>query len=201
MSRSDISREIYSKKRLIKDFDFDKLLHLPISNYLTRDDISRLHYLATSAKWSSKSKNEKIVEVNKIMNPRGFEKLASGTNRFVYKNIFDQSFVLKVAIDVVGLNDGPDEMMNQRFVKPFVTKVFDATPCGTVTMAERVNVIKNRHEFEDIAGTIFDILHNFFIGKYVLEDIGTDFFANWGIRDGFGPVLHFSHTNVFNPLS
>ena len=27
------------------------------------------------------------------------------------------------------------------------------------------------------------------VGKYVLEDFGTKFMYNWGIRRGFGPVL------------
>ena len=33
------------------------------------------------------------------------------------------------------------------------------------------------------------MIANKFIGKYVLEDIGTIWFKNWGIRPGFGPVL------------
>lgn len=189
MARIDTLREIYAKKMLIKDFDFDGLFHVPISYYLTPEDISRLHYLATSAKYASKTKKEKFEMVDMVMIPRGFKRFSSGTNRIVYRNEYDQSFLLKIAIDQVAINDSLDEMYNQRFVKPFVTKVFDVSPCGTVGMVERVNPIANRHEFEDIAYTIFDILQNFFIGKYILEDIGTDFFTNWGIRDGFGPVL------------
>jgi hypothetical protein len=189
MARIDILREIYCKKMLIKDFDFDALFHVPISHYLTQADVVRLHYLATSAKWSSKSKKEKFAEIDKVMVPRGFKWFHTGTNRIVYKNEYDHSFLLKIAFDATAINDNPDEMFNQGFVKPFVTKIFDVTPCGTVGMVERVQPIGNRYEFEDIAGQIFDILHNFFIGKYILEDIGTDFFKNWGIRDGFGPVL------------
>jgi len=189
MARIDILKEIYCKKRLIKDFDFDKLFHYPISYYLNANDIIRLRYLATSAKWSSKQKKDKIAEINSVMNPRGFKWFATGTNRIIYKNEYDQSFLIKVAFDSVGMKDNPDEFYNQGFVKPFVAKTFDVSPCGTVSLVERVNPIANRFEFEDIAGEIFDILHNFFVGKYILEDIGTDFFKNWGIRDGFGPVL------------
>lgn len=188
MARIDVLTEIYAKKRLIRDFDFDALYHPPIANYLTPQDVSRLHYFATSAKYSSKTE-EKFKEMDKIMFARGFRRFHSGTNRLIYKNEFDSSFLLKVAIDFVGLSDNPEEFYNQRLVKPFVCKVFDVTPCGTVSMVERVQNISNRYQFEDIAGDIFDILQNFFVGRYVLEDIGTDFFMNWGIRDGFGPVL------------
>jgi hypothetical protein len=189
MSRVDILKEIYCKKKLIRNFDFDGLIHPPISCYLTETDIGRLNYIATSAKYGSKSKAEKFAMVDQIMNPRGFKRMASGTNRIAYRYEYDQSFILKVAIDSAGINDSPDELANQNFIKPFVTKIFDATPCGTVGMAERVNPIKSQYQFENIAEEVFDILQNFFIGKYVLEDIGSTFFKNWGVRDGFGPVL------------
>jgi len=189
MARVDVLSAMYSKRKSIRNFDFDALSHAPISFYLTPDDISRIRYFATSVKWHSKLKNEKFAEVDKILIPRGFKRFHSGTNRIVYSSIYDHSFLLKVAIDSVGMSDNPDEYYNQNRMKPFVTKVFDVTPCGTVSMVERVNPIRNRYEFEDVAGNIFDLLNEIFIGKYVMEDIGTDFLANWGIRDGFGPVL------------
>jgi len=189
MDRSGVLHKIYSQKRLIRNFDFDGLFHLPICNYLSREDIYGLKYLATSAKYSGISKNDKIQMMNQILAPRGFKKMTTGTNRAVYTFENDQSFLLKIALDDMGIRDSPAEMFNQQLLKPFVPKVFDVTPCGTIGMYERVDPILNRYEFENIAEEIFDIAQNFFLGRFVLEDIGNDFFKNWGLRDNFGPVL------------
>lgn len=189
MDRTTSLKEIYSKKRLIRNFDFDALYHPPLLNYITEQDMAGLHYLATSAKYGGMSKNDKIDLMKKILEPRGFKCNTTGTNRAVFRYEDDRSFIIKVAMDDTGCTDNPDELFNQQIMKPFVPKIFDVSPCGTVQMAEAVNPIGNRYEFELIAEEIFDILQNFFLGKYVLEDIGTNFFRNWGIRDGFGPVL------------
>lgn len=189
MDRTTTLKEIYSKKRLIRNFDFDALYHAPLRNYITDTDVAGLHYLATSAKYGGMSKNDKIGLMKKILEPRGFKCNTTGTNRAVFRYEDDRSFIIKVAMDEIGCKDNPDEQFNQQILKPFVPKVFDVTPCGTVQMVEAVSPILNRYEFELIAAEIFDILQNFFLGRYVLEDIGTDFFKNWGIRDGFGPVL------------
>lgn len=189
MSRDAILRGIYSKKRLIRNFDFDALWHLPIKNYLSEQDVSSLHYLAVSAKYGGMSTKEKLKLMGQILEPRGFKFVSTGTNRAIYRCDFDQAFLLKIAMDDVSVTDSPNEQFNQQCLKPFVPKIFDVTPCGTVEMIERVEPILNRYEFENVAGEIFDIVQNFFLGKYVLEDIGTDFFKNWGIRHGFGPVL------------
>ena len=65
--------------------------------------------------------------------------------------------------------------------------MFQVTPCGTVGFAERVQPIKNRAEFAIIAPDVFDVLDGL-LGKYVMDDVGTQFFLNWGVTDR-GPVL------------
>ena len=114
--------------------------------------------------------------------------MASGTNRVVYRFADDYSFVLKIAIDKVGCRDNPMEMVNQHLLKPFVTKCFDVTPCGTVGMFERVVPITYREEFLSIADDVFNLINNL-IGKYVIDDIGEKYYQNYGIRNCFGPVL------------
>lgn len=187
--RSGVLNKIYGKKRLIRNFDFDNLQHLPLRNFISREDVAGLKYLSTSAKYSGISKNEKLEMMSQILIPRGFKKMTTGTNRAIYTFDNDQSFLIKVALDDIGIRDSPAEMFNQQILKPFIPKVFDTTPCGTVGMYERVDPILNRYEFENVADEIFDIMQNFFLGRYVLEDIGNDFFKNWGLRYGFGPVL------------
>lgn len=189
MSREAVLNNIYFKKRLIRNFDFDALQHAPLNCYITEKEVADIRYLVTSAKYSGTPKNTKLKMIDDILRPKGFTRVTTGTNRAIYKFEYDQSFMLKIAMDDVGIRDSPAEMFNQEILKPFVPKVFDVSPCGTVEMIERVDPINNRHEFSLVAAEIFDILENFFLGKYVLEDIGTDFFKNWGIRDGFGPVL------------
>ena len=168
---------------------FEQIYHpCKIYNFLSIEDIQNLYAIATDKKLNTKPK-EKLNMIKVIMARRGFKRLSSGTNRIVFKYLEDQSFVFKIAYDSVGLSDNLNEMYNQNLIKPFCTKVFDVTPCGTVGMFERVHAIRNREEFYNIAADIYDIIVNEFIGKYVLADFGTKFFMNWGIREGQFPVI------------
>ncbi len=187
MDRNEALSLLYPKAKSGSEFRFDNLYHPPIFNYLTIQDIAQLNKIATSVRLSSKPK-EKYKMINQIMVNRGFVKMASGTNRVVYRFLDDYSFVLKIAIDKVGMKDNPAEMRNQHLLKPFVTKCFDVTRCGTVGMFERVKPIQFREEFLAISEDVFDLINNL-VGKYVLEDIGEKYFQNYGVRDGFGPVL------------
>lgn len=187
MNRSDALQLLYPKAKTASEFNFDNLFHPPILCYLSLQDIAHLNSIATSIKLSTKP-NEKYRLINNIMMNRGFVKMASGTNRVVYRFADDYSFVLKIAIDKVGRRDNPMEMVNQHLLKPFVTKCFDVTPCGTVGMFERVVPITYREEFLSIADDAFNLINNL-IGKYVIDDIGEKYYQNYGIRNCFGPVL------------
>ena len=159
-----------------------------ILNLLTIQDIFELNRIAKDKKLSEQPEL-KFDMIKNIMRMRGFKKLAAGTNRIVFKHLEDQSIVIKVAYDSVGLTDNLHELYNQELLKPFCTKVFEVTPCGTVGMFERVTPITNRQDFMRIADSVFDILIYKFIGKYIMADIGTIFFMNWGIREGSFPVI------------
>lgn len=188
MTRDELLKKIYSKKKLVRNFDYDGLWHAPISSYLSKYDLDALYKVAKSARLSAKPK-EKFKAMDDIMRSRGFTRFASGTNRVVYKSEFDASILMKVGLDDVGIHDNIGEYHNQNVLKPFCAKMFDVSQNWVVGMSERVTPIQNRREFESVAGDVFDILNGVIIGKYVLEDIGCDFFMNWGIRIGFGPVL------------
>lgn len=188
MARADVLSIMYSKDRSPLDFHFDTLTAPSILNYLSVYDIQALHNIASSVRLSSKI-DLKYKEIDKIMTPRGFKKFHCGTNRIVYSFLENQSFVIKIALDKVGLGDNPAEYKNQFILKPFVTKVFEVSPCGTVGMFERVQPITSRQEFYHVAEDVFELITNKIIGKYVLEDIGCEYFMNYGLRLGFGPVL------------
>lgn len=188
MDRQDVlKRLLYPKCKSAIEFKFDNLIVNPLLSYITVQDIAQLNKIATSLKYSSKPK-EKYVMIDSIMTNRGFKKMASGTNRVTYRCLNDYRIVIKIAIDKVGLSDNGNEYRNQHLLKPFVTKCFEVSPCGTVGLFERVIPITSREEFVNISDDIFDLINNL-IGKYVLEDIGEKFYMNYGLRDGFGPVL------------
>ena len=186
---SDIAA-LYFRRRLEDGgFDWEHFTHAPISSYISLPEIQYFDYIATSAKLAGKSKRYKIDMMSEVLRPKGFIYMTAGTNRVVFRNDYDQSFLLKIGFDSTGINDSLREFHNQEVLKPFVPKVFDVSARGTIGLVERVHPILNRAEFTSVAGQIFDILNKKILGKYVLEDIGTDFFKNWGLRDGFGPVL------------
>lgn len=187
-SRNYIIERMKRKPVSISEFNYDNLKAPPISCMFTPQDISRLNQIATSLRLAGRPK-DKYKMIDEIMTARGFVKLASGTNRIVYRPLEDNSFVVKVAIDSVGIKDSPREYANQFIFKPFVTKVFEVTPCGTLGVFERVIPITSREEYLSVASDIYTMINEWFIGEYVLEDIGTEFFMNTGIRKGFGPVI------------
>lgn len=171
-----------------QEFDFDNAWIPPMEFFLSIEDVTYLREIATSRKLSAKI-DEKYQLIDNILTRRGFKRFSGGTNRVVYNFLEDDRFVIKVATGRVAMQDNLLEFENQAFLKPYVAKMFYTSPCGTVGFAERVMPIKNRDEFRNIADDIFDILVNKFLGRYVVEDVGTQFFMNWGIRKFSGPVL------------
>lgn len=158
----------------------------PWQYYILPEDVAKLNFIATSIRYAG-AVEKKLNAIKIIMEKNGFKRLAGGTNRIIFRCLEDPTIVAKVAIDRVGLSDNPDEMKYQHLLKPFCAKMFQITPCGTVGFAERVQAIKNRDEFAIIAPDVFDILDSL-LGKYVMDDVGTKYFLNWGVTDR-GPVL------------
>lgn len=188
MGRSWVLERMKSKAVTISEFNFEQLQAPPISYLLTPMDIEQLRKLATSLRYAGKPL-QKMKMMDQIMENRGFRKITGGTNRVVYKHLEFENIVAKVAIDKVGMSDNPAEFKNQFIFKPFVTKVFETSPCGTVGIFERVIPITSKKMFESVASDVYDMLRLWFLGEYVLGDIGTKCFLNFGIREGFGPVL------------
>lgn len=159
-----------------------------ILNILTVQDIDYMHKIATSVKLAGNPSKKKEL-ITQVMTYRNCKRIACGTNRLVFKYMEDQSTVIKVAFDRVAINDNLREYKNQEFLKPFCAKCFEVTPCGTVGIFERVYPVVNREQFMSIADRVFDIIVNCFLGKYVLADFGTNYYKNWGVRKGMGPVI------------
>lgn len=188
MAKADIMNILYSKEKSPLEFQFDSLWMPSIFNYITPQDEAALYNVASSIKYASNIEM-KYARIAEIMNNRGFKKYHCGTNRIIYRHLEDTSFVTKIALDKVALQDNPAEYKNQFLLKPFITKVFEVSPSAAISTVERVEPITSRQEFMSIAGDIFELLNNCIIGKYVLEDIGSHYFMNYGLRKGFGAVL------------
>lgn len=188
MATADILSVLYSKEKSPLEFNFDSLWFQPLYTILPPQVIEQLRQIASSIKLSSKIK-QKYAMIKSILEPYGFRLFHAGTNRVVYRHLEYTNIVLKIAVDSVGMLNNPMEFKNQMYLKPFVSKTFDVSPCGTVAIAERVEPITSVEEFISIADDVFELITNNIIGEYVLEDIGTNFFRNWGIRKGLGPVL------------
>ena len=188
MAKLNVYDILRSKNKSFDEMAFDAMQIPPMHYFLSPQDVEYLHKLATSNRLSSKIR-EKSKMINDLMVARGFKRFSSGTNRVVYKYLENDTFLVKIALDKVGMQDNPLEYHNQFLLKPYVTKVFYVSPCGTVAFVERVLPIKNINEYKSIASDVFDMIVNKILGRYVMDDIGTKYFMNIGIRYGFGPVI------------
>lgn len=179
---------LYEKIMNPLDFKFDAIRARPLFSMLPYSIDQYLYSIATHPRYSGNMK-KKYELMDEAMRSYGFDVLARGTNRTVYKHYNDGSIVVKVGIDKSGVGDAPKEWYNQTKIKPFCAKTFEVSPTGTIGLFERVSPFTYKDEFISVADDIFDLLTKFILGKYVLADIGTDFYMNWGLRTGFGPVL------------
>lgn len=179
---------LYSKRKSIGEFNYDMLMAPNIYNLLSTGDITSLYNVTTSMRYAGNTPKKKKA-LDEIMERRGFKKFAFGTNRMVYRFLEDQSFVVKVPLHELALVDNLREMENQNVLKPFCSKCFQTDQAGEVGVFERVMPITNKLEYKSVADDVFDLIANKIIGKVVMEDIGTEYFMNIGIRKNFGVVL------------
>lgn len=185
MARADTLKMLYASRRG-SGFNFDALSGPPLLSLLSAYDLKQMYDINNDPHLKTKVL-DRIKMTDQIMGWRNFKRMVQGTNRIIYRHLEDQSFVVKLPITKPGEMDGQYEMQNQRLIKPFVTKCFDVAPTGAGCF-ERVEDVTSIEQFKSIAPDVFVLLDNI-IGKYVMNDVGTKSFRNYGIRLGFGPVL------------
>ena len=193
MSRVSLIEQLYAKRKSALEFNFDSLWAPPIRCLLSQQDIDQLYHIATSLRYNGNI-NKKYELIDAVMRPRGFRRGNCGTNRVVYNFLEDPTFVAKIALDKVGLKDSPAEFKNQRFLQPFCCKIFEVDRTGVIAFVEKVNPITSLQEFASIADDVFNMMITKIIGKYVVDDLGTTKFMNYGLRQNangctFGPVV------------
>lgn len=193
MSRVSLIEQLYVKRKSALEFSYDALWAPPIRSILSQEDINELYRIATSLRYNANIE-KKYELIDAIMQRRGFRKAHAGTNRVVYNFLEMPTFVAKVAIDRVGMEDSPAEYKNQEYFKPFCCKIFEVDQTGVIAFVERVNPITSLEEFLSVSDDIFNMMLTKIIGKYVIDDLGTEKFMNYGLRCNanghtFGPVI------------
>lgn len=186
MARADLLHQLKYRNLDLSKFDFELIKGPSVLSLLSPYDVQLIDDISRDPRLVTKL-DQRLEYNDKIMQSRGFVRTTQGTNRAVYKYLEDQSFVFKIAISDPGRKDSPAEFYNQHKLKPFVAKCFDVAPSGVIGSFERVEDITSKEQFKNIAGEVFDMI-NKVVGQYVMADIGTKFFRNYGIRLGFGPV-------------
>lgn len=168
--------------------DWDKMSKPPLTTYVPAPIIDQLRSIVNNVKLMN-NPSKKYDLVNKLFDNIGLKPLASGTNRRTFYCTYDPTVVIKIASDRVGKSDNLSEFTLQKLIKPFCTKSFDVTPDGVVALVERVETMKEADFKRVYASDVFDFTFEILRRGYVMEDIGGNFYKNWGIRFGFGPVI------------
>ena len=184
MAKVDFLTAKLSQRKSLPDEYFDNLTGPPVGFFFSPEEQSYIKKLILKNRGDIKLKL-----LNAFMKSKGFSRLSAGTNRVVYRFLDDTSFVMKIALDRVGMQDSLLEFKNQRRLKPYVCKIFDVTPDGLMATIERVLPISSKEEFEAVQEEIYWLIVTKIIGKYVAEDIGKSYIRNYGIRPQFGVVL------------
>lgn len=165
---------------------FDDLQGPMVEDLFDAETIKSIKLAVTNPK--IKFFKDKFKILAGILNPLGYILAHAGTNRVVFQPQFDDSFVVKIGLDIAGRTNNPNEIVNQKYLKPFVCKCFDTTDDGVIGTFERVVPIENLNQLWSVREDIFDIMRAI-TKRFIIDDFGTEAFKNWGVRKGFGPVL------------
>ena len=158
-----------------------------VYDFFTDDELALIKKIIFDRK--DKAFKKKFQKLDAIVKPKGFKRSGCGTNRVVYEPLDDNAtFCIKIALDRAGSKNNPDEIVNQKYLKPFVAKCFDISQDGNVGIFERVVPIENLYQMWSVREDIYKIMETI-VGRFIIDDFGTKAFKNWGLRKGFGPVL------------
>lgn len=171
--------------RTASEIAFDELQGPSVDMLLSPEEIEEIDALTKKSSWRFPQKFEVL---DSIFKPKGYKRGHCGTNRVVYVPLWSDKFVVKVALDRAAKANMPNEIVNQKYLKPFVCKCFDIDKYGNIGVYERVIPILTLDQLWEIRGDVYEIIQKF-IKRFVIDDFGTKVFKNWGVRPGFGPVL------------
>lgn len=160
----------------------------PLTYYIPYNVIREIEEITSSVKYMNKPA-KKMELVNNILAPYGFKPLASGTNRRSFYCEYDPSIIVKLGSDIVGREDNKSEFVLQHTLKPYVPKIYDIFPSGVLCLEERVEPLTEKEFKLNHSKFVFDCIFFILSKGYIMEDVGTNFFKNWGVRMNGGPVI------------
>ena len=184
-----------STKREDSDIDINEYInHLnnmkvpDINKMISSYSLGELYNTINSARLKSNNK-KKFDAMDNIMLNNGFKPLASGTNRRTYFHILNDSIVMKIAIDDQGMKDNLNEFSRQHLLFPFFARMFEVTNDGLASISERVETMTEKDFKTKYLDDVYSIIEMLYRRGLVMEDIGMNFFKNWGIRGKDEPVI------------
>ena len=169
-------------------FDWNQLVKPSMLFYIPQRGIDEIYNITTEPRLMNNGK-KKFELMNQALQQYGFFPLASGTNRRTFYCEYDPTIILKIGSDKIGRSDNISEYWMQQLLKPYCYKMYEVHPSGVIALGERVETMNEKDFKSKWAGEIFDLIMNLMYSGYMLEDVGGNYFKNWGVRVGFGPVL------------
>ena len=164
---------------LVKKY-YDDLEAPSITSLIPARHIDYMRDMATSIRLSSKVKY-KINEFMNVMSSYGFIRCGAGTHRQVYRHTDNKNIVVKLSINKSSINDNIAEFLNKSKISPFCTKVFETDNSGFIGLFERANCLSSK-DYKRASSDISCITRHLLRNGIIMDDIGSDYFMNWGMR-------------------
>ena len=168
--------------------NYDQMTKPPITYYIPIQVINQLYNIIHDPRMMARP-SRKYKMMNDLLRPLGIKHLASGTNRRSFYCEYDDTIVFKIGIDSIGEEANLMEFKSQHLLKPFCAKMFDVTQTGTIALSERVDTMTESEYKLVYRDQIFDLIFIMLNRGFIMEDVGANFYKNWGVRYGFGPVV------------
>ena len=160
----------------------------PINYYIPQHVFQSLYQIMNTKRLYNRP-IERYKYINDLFATIGLFPLASGTNRRTFYCSYDAHIVFKLGSDNTGRSDNLNEYTMQALLKPFFAKMMYVTPDGILSMSERVETMTEEDYKITYSKYIFEIIYDLLSRGYIMEDIGSNSFKNWGVRPGYGPVI------------
>lgn len=184
----DHSKDEKTEKFAKFEFDWNSLTKPPLQAWLPQQAFSQLRQLISDVRIMN-NPVLKFKYMEEILFPYRFRPYHSGTNRRTFYHLDDPTILIKIGSDRVGKSDNISEFYLQNLIRPHCAKIYDVTSDGIVQLHERAEPM-SEHDYKHIySGQIFDFIMSLMYKGYMLEDVGGNFFKNWAVRLGFGPIL------------
>lgn len=161
-----------------------------INKYFTKEDYLHIYEITLT---SGIDNNDKYILIQEYMRERGipFTPLGAGTNR---GTCLIDGYAVKFAFDNDGDLDSLKEMLYSKVLQPYVTKCYECTPSGLISVHEYVEIF-TQDEFRTKQAEMREILE-VLSEQYLIGDIGitSKNYVNWGMRpDGSICILDYAY--------